>query len=166
MLIQRHARRSSRANPHRPVRGRSPPVRHQGITLIELLVVLALLAVLAAVVLPNFERLTASAARDTEREHILNQFAGLGVAAMLDGRDYVVLGTDRPDDVDAETEAALLGRTRYPLDVPDGWDVVVEEPILVRASGVCLGGSLILLHDELDPVHVQLVAPFCRVDAS
>lgn len=132
--------------------------------MIELLVVLALVAALAAVVLPNFERMTASATRDTEREHILNQFAGIGVAAMLDGRDYVVLGTDPLDDDDAE--APLLGRTRYPLDVPDGWHVDVEEPILVRASGVCLGGSLTLLHDELDPVHVQLVAPFCRVDAS
>ena len=58
------------------------------------------------------------------------------------------------------------GRTRYPLDVPDGWELVVEEPILVRASGVCLGGSLTLLHEELDPVHVELLPPFCRVDAS
>ena len=163
MLLLRHAQRTNRANSHCPGRGRSSRVRRQGITLIELLVVLALLAVLAAVVLPNFERMTASATRDTEREHILNQFAGLGVAAMLGGRDYVVLGTDPLDD---DAEAALLGRTRYPLDVPGGWDVVVEEPILVRASGVCLGGNLILLHDELDPVHVQLVAPFCRVDAS
>ena len=132
--------------------------------MIELLVVLALLAVLAAVVLPNFERMTASAARETEREHILNQFAGIGMAAMLDGRDYVVLGTDQIDEDDAE--AVLLGRTPYPLDVPDGWDVVVEEPILVRNNGVCLGGRLTLLHDELDPVDVELVAPLCRVDAS
>ena len=163
MLLHRHARRSHRGNPRCPVALRVPPDR-QGITLIELLVVLALMAVLAAVVLPNFERMTASTARETQREHILNQFAGIGMAAMLDGRDYVVLGTDSLDDADAE--AALVGRTRYPLDVPDGWDVVVEEPILVRANGVCLGGSLTLLHEELDPVHVELVAPFCRVDAS
>ena len=163
MLIHRHARRSNRGNPRCAV-PHGAGLDRQGITLVELLVVLALLAVLAAVVLPNFERMTASAARDTEREHILNQFAGIGVAAMLDGRDYVVLGTDRLDKADAE--AALAGRTRYPLDVPDGWDVVVEEPILVRANGVCLGGSLTLLHGELDPVHVELVAPLCRVDAS
>ena len=162
MLLHRHGRRSDRGNPRCPVALRVPPDLRQGITLIELLVVLALMAALAAVVLPNFERMTASAVRETQREHILNQFAGIGMASMLDGRDYVVVGTDALDDDDA----ALVGRTRYPLDVPDGWELVVEEPILVRVSGVCLGGSLTLLHEELDPVHVELVPPFCRVDAS
>ncbi len=134
-----------------------------GITLVELLVVLALLGVLAAVALPNLERLTASVARDSQREHLLNQFAELGAAAMLDGFDYVVAGTDAPDDDVAD---ALVGRTRYLLDVPDGWEVLIDEPILARANGVCLGGSVILLHEQLEPLRVELTAPFCRVDAS
>ena len=137
--------------------------RAAGITLIELLVVLALLAVLAAVALPNLERLTASVTRDTEREHILNQFAELGATAMLDGLDYVVVGTDTPDD---DATEALVGRTRYPLVVPDGWEVLLDEPILARANGVCLGGAVTLLHEELAPLYVELTAPFCRVDAS
>ena len=124
--------------------------------------VLALLAVLAALALPNLERLTASVTRDTEREHILNQFAELGAAAMLDGLDYVVVGTDAPD---AAASEALVGRTRYPLDVPAGWEVVVDAPILARANGVCLGGSATLFHDDLQPHRVDLTAPFCRVDA-
>ena len=140
---------------------RRPPRRVEAITLVELLVVLALLAAIAAVVLPNFERLTASAERDTQRGRILDQFAGLGATAMLDGRDYVVLGTDVADGVAHE---ALAGRTRYPLDVPDDWEVRLEEPILARASGVCLGGRLTLLHDDLEPVRIELAAPFCRVD--
>lgn len=140
------------------------PAHAAGITLVEILVVLVLLVAVTALVLPNFERLTESATRTTQREHILNQFAGLGAAAMLDGRDYVVVGTDVAADVDDHD--ALIGRTRYPLDVPDDWEIRVEEPILVRASGVCLGGRLTLLHEDLEPIHIELKAPFCRVDAS
>ena len=140
----------------------SRPRRHDGITLIELLVVLGLLVVITSIVLPNFERLTASATRDTQREHILNQFAGLGVQAMLNGRDFVVLGTEPIEEADA----VLAGRVRYPLDVPTGWEVLLDEPILVRASGVCLGGHVTLLHQELDPIYIELKAPYCRVDAT
>ncbi|MCY4119577.1 MAG: prepilin-type N-terminal cleavage/methylation domain-containing protein, partial [Acidobacteria bacterium] len=136
----------------------------RGVTLVELLVVVTLLAVLAAVALPNLERLTASMTRDTQLEHIKNQIATLGATAMLDGRDYIVLGTD--PEAATDLAAHLVGRTPYPLDVPDGWVVVIEEPILVRASGVCLGGRVTLTHEELEPVHVDLEAPFCRVDAS
>ena len=113
--------------------------------------------------LPNLERLTASVTRDTQREHILNQFAELGATAMLDGLDYVVVGTDAPDD---EATDAIVGRTRYPLDVPEGWEVLLDEPILARANGVCLGGVVTLLHEEAEPLYVELTAPFCRVDAS
>ena len=148
----------------RPPPTRRPPRRAAGITLVEILVVLVLLVAITAVVLPNFERLTESATRTTQREHILNQFAGLGAAAMLDGQDYVVVGTDIP--ADAEDHADLIGRKRYPLDVPDDWEVRVDEPILVRASGVCLGGRLTLLHEDLEPIHIELEAPYCRVDAS
>ena len=138
------------------------PDAQRGITLVELVVVLALLAVLAAVALPNLERLTASMTRDTQLEHIKNQIATLGATAMLDGRDYIVLGTDPESSEDLE--ARLMGRTRYPLDVPDGWAVVIEEPILIRASGVCLGGRVTLTHEQIEPVHVDLEAPFCRVE--
>lgn len=165
-MLNRHPilRHRAEAHGHPHPSPRSPrPSAQAGVTLTELLVVLALLGAIAAIALPNFERMTASVARDTEREHILNQLAELGPAAMLDGLDYVVLGSDTLDD-DALADA-LVGRTRYPLDVPDGWEVVVDEPILARANGVCLGGRATLMHEELiEPFYVELTAPFCRVD--
>ena len=165
-MLNRHPKPHHRPGPHGHPQPspRCPETPAQaGLTLTELLVVLALLGAIAAIALPNFERMTASVARDTEREHILNQFAELGPAAMLDGLDYVVLGTDTLED-DAVADA-LVGRTRYPLDVPDGWEVLVDEPILARANGVCLGGRATLRHEELiEPFYVELTAPFCRVD--
>ena len=157
----RFTRNSTRPSPT-GISANPSPVAQRGITLVELVVVLVLLGVLAAVALPNLERLTASMTRDTQLEHIKNQIATLGATAMLDGRDYIVLGTD--PQADEDLDAHLVGRTPYPLDVPAGWDVVIEEPILIRASGVCLGGRVILTHEEAEPVHVDLEAPFCRVD--
>ena len=135
-----------------------------GATLLELLVVLGLLLIIAALAVPNFERLTGSVTRNAERDRILDQFGGLPTQAMLQGRDFVVLGTEALDD-DAAARA-VVGRTVYDLDVPDGWQVRLDAPVLVRATGVCLGGTVTLLHDDIPPVQVELQAPYCRVEAS
>ena len=132
--------------------------------MLELLVVLAVLVLMAGIVVPDFERLTASATRNAERDLILDQFAGLAAEAMLKGRDFMVLGTVVAD-VDTRAKASA-GRTVYPLDVPEGWDVELEEPLLVRATGICLGGRVILRHDAIPPIEIDLAAPYCRVEAS
>ena len=140
-----------------------PSARAAGFSLLELLVVLALIGLLAAIALPNLPNLYASAMRATERERILDQFAVLGREAMLRGRDQVVLGTiGETAKLEAE-EVRALG-TRYALDIPAGWDVSLDRPLIVRATGVCLGAEATLVHNGATVRRLVLTAPLCRFD--
>lgn len=154
-------------------RGHRRPSR--GITLVELLVVLALLGVIGALVLPNLERFTAGVTRNSERDLILNEIAGLGTEAMLQGRGFVVLDTDALEELEAEADPDAEGQTGqhvhdptglpvHRLEIPDGWHLDLDAPLVVRATGACLGGRLALEHDDVPPVEVELVPPYCRVE--
>lgn len=137
--------------------------RRGGFTLLELLIVLALLGLATAVAFPNLERLYVAATRTSERDHVLDQVAALGREAMLRGRAYVVFGNARAPGAD---EAARYAEYEtYVVDVPDGWRLELDRPLVVRANGVCLGGALTLSHPEEEAVRVELAPPYCRVDA-
>ena len=143
---------------------------------------LALVGLVAAIAFPNLERMAAAFTRATERDHILDQFAGLGRRAFHQGRSYVVFGTGvtaeaasgaltgdgASGDGHAATPlaAALLreGYEIYPIEVPEGWEIRLDPPLLVRANGVCLGSVLTLRHGDTEEGEVELEAPWCRVD--
>ena len=131
-----------------------------GFTLVEVIVVLVILGLLAGLVLPNMPGLLESATRATEKDRILDQFAALGAEALRQGRDFAVLGTEPDFD-----PSAYADFEPYPFVVPEGWEVLVEEPILVRANGVCLGGRVTLRHADAPPTELDLVPPLCRVAA-
>ena len=137
--------------------------RRRGFTLLELLIVLALLGLATAVALPNLERLYAAATRTSERDRVLDQVAALGREAMLHGRAYVVFGNARAPG--ADEAARYAGYETYVVDVPEGWRLEFDRPLLVRANGVCLGAALTLSHPEEAAVRVELAPPYCRVDA-
>lgn len=136
-------------------------VSNSGFTLLELLVVLVLGGLLVALAFPNLQRLYASAARNTERDRILDQIAALGRESMARRRSYFVVDAERADN--GLGEAAGGGFSPYVVEVPEGWRLRVDEPVLARANGVCLGGAVTLLHADVPPRTVRLEAPLCRV---
>ncbi|MXY53057.1 MAG: prepilin-type N-terminal cleavage/methylation domain-containing protein [Gammaproteobacteria bacterium] len=136
-----------------------------GFTLVEVMVVLALLALLAGLAAPNLLRLYEGFERATERGRILDQVAGLGERAMLEGVGLVLLGSDPTDDGELPGRFSHYRKTRP--DVPEGWWVVVAPPLVVHANGVCLGAVVELGEGERQVAGgeiVELRAPHCRME--
>lgn len=169
---------------NRRVRIFRPEAPAAGVTLLELVVVLALLGLLAALALPNLQRLYEGFARTTERDRILEQFAGLGREAMLRGRTYLILGDSpqwaegqacparRASGLDADPLGMSCGSgladgyALHELDLPEGWEVRLNRPLVIRANGVCLGAQLRLIHRGKTVAQVPLIAPHCPIHAS
>ena len=99
----------------------------------------------------------------------------------------MVLGTRREDGADISDAAQVAlddvrddSRTRisgspagpashsdyehYVLDLPEGWEIRLDEPLVVHANGVCLGAALTLYDGEAEDLRVDLEPPYCRVD--
>lgn len=136
-----------------------------GFTLVEVMVVVALLALLAGLAAPNLLRLYEGFERATERGRILDQVAGLGERAMLEGAGLVLLGSDPTGDGDVPGRFSHYRKLRP--DVPEGWWVAVAPPLVVHANGVCLG-AVVELGEGERPVAggevVELRAPHCRME--
>ncbi|MDE3738023.1 prepilin-type N-terminal cleavage/methylation domain-containing protein [Pseudomonas resinovorans] len=120
--------------------------RVRGFTLLELLVVLAVVAAIAAVVLPGLANMQSAWSRRVALQDIQEQLQSLGLRVRNDGRELTI-------DADGASRAEML-------QVPTGWLIVAEPPVRYLANGVCLGGSLRIIHDGL-PRDVRLDPPFC-----
>lgn len=127
------------------------------------MVVLVLVSLIVALALPNLQQLYDSATRNTQRDRLLDQLAVLGQETALLGRNRAVLGTIGTVAALDDVAAAQLGEV-VALDVPDGWDIRVDKPLVIRANGVCLGAEVELLHRGEIVERLNLDAPFCVVE--
>jgi general secretion pathway protein G len=125
-----------------------------GFTLLEILVVLAILALVAAATLPALGRIYDRVAWRFYRVDVERQIAGLRLKAYLDARDLALVSQP------AEPGADAPPGERIALQLPAGWRVVVRQPIIYRADGICLGGRLDLIGGSVRATYV-LAAPRC-----
>ena len=141
----------------------------RGFTLLELMIVLLIMAVIAAIAAPSLGRLHASIQRQSERNYILDQFAGLGHMALRHGQSYVVAATGSPAlEAAASPEPPPLrlhetGAELYVIDLPEGWTIDLSQPLTVGANGVCLGAELTLRYDGRIEIRLELEPPYCRI---
>lgn len=125
------------------------PVR--GFTLIELLVVLFLVGLLTAVVFPSMERMARTAQMKTERDTILGRLGELGYEAYLSGKTVTL-------------SSSVSGvRAGYPIDIPEGWQLRVKQPIVFLFNGICGGGEVTLIAPDNVTERFDLVPPACKV---
>ena len=68
----------------------------------------------------------------------------------------------RPRNGPAGDGFGARGHERYPIDLPEGWAIRLEEPLVVYANGLCLGAGL-PFHQGAEDVRLVLEPPYCRV---
>lgn len=119
-----------------------------GFTLLELLVVLVLMGLLASVVLPRMSLLYEKTMASFELEDIRLALARIPLQTYLSNSSYEL------------KELPSLDKTLMPIQIPDGWRVTAEHPIIYQSNGICLGG---VVSAQYGNVQYQLVlnAPRC-----
>ncbi|MBQ74963.1 MAG: hypothetical protein CMQ20_08055 [Gammaproteobacteria bacterium] len=134
-----------------------------GFTLLELIVVLVMVSTISAIALPNLVNLYTSAATRLERDSILDQIGAMGEQALLNQKAYVLLSSQKDLETEVLDDPDLAQFHAYPLEIPAGWDIELDEPLITRANGVCLGGEIKLLQNRVEKLQIELAPPFCHV---
>ncbi|MBO6564940.1 MAG: prepilin-type N-terminal cleavage/methylation domain-containing protein [Pseudomonadales bacterium] len=117
-----------------------------GFSLIELTVVLVLLSLTTALVLPNLTSFYSSFQHRVEVDELRLRLSSLSYSAFSKEQTIEIV-----DSADAIAW----------LQPAEGWALEVLSPIVVRSSGVCLGGELLTKHEDFE-ISLVLEPPFCR----
>ena len=149
----------SRQRPHRCNKPRAA-----GFTLLELLVVLTIIGLMAAAVTPSlstrYGRLDFNLARESFEQRLNNlSYDAFGANADLIVKPTTQRGRDALAAM-GPTAADVMARETV-LQAPAGWEVLIDQPIIVRASGYCTGGALSVRVGSFVANYV-LRPPFCQ----
>lgn len=146
--------------------------RQGGFTLIELVVVLAIIAAISAIAYTYLMPLAARVRVAFDRDDFQRQLLELPQRVRLDGHGGVLtsqsgdrLAGGQTIEVEGTAKAgnALEEWQVLRLDVPNGWRLVVPQPIFYHFSGGCEGGVVaFVLPAAATSLRYVLTAPLCR----
>jgi prepilin-type N-terminal cleavage/methylation domain-containing protein len=126
--------------------------KQPGFTMIELLVVLVILGLTSALVLPKFPAIYERFKGKAEEDKFYQSLSVLSLRAYTQQAQLVL---DK-------------NSVRNLLDLPESWQITIDNPIIYKASGVCLGGKvglsvngvareILLRPPYCDPSHAALM---------
>jgi len=162
----------------------STPAR--GFTLLEILIVLVIVSMTSALVFPRLGTMAASYEFATQRDTLEQTLNGLSYAAFRDNSDIILFGTytqtgrdDRRQpkaEVGTTLKPGLQTRSLLPdarehlppvnpsfarVPLPEGWELVVQDPIYFKGSGYCSGGAVSVSVGSLRYAY-EMTPPLCR----
>lgn len=119
---------------------------------------IVLLGVIAAVAVPATKGMFDRWRVGLQRDGVEKQLADLGPKAFLEGRTIILATTV----ASAPGKPAAVPEANDPkLQLPAGWRMTADPPIVYRADGVCMGG-LVRLEADDQRFEYRLEGPRCR----
>ena len=127
------------------------PRAERGFTLIELLVALAVVGLILTVTLPRMSGWLDRFGFASKEQRVHDALAGLAEAARRAGRTMYL----RSSDQSAKSSDSPA------IELPSGWTLTVEPPIVFRYDGVCTGGTARVTFPDGELTY-RLDPPFCH----
>ncbi len=135
--------------------------RWAGFTLIEMLAAFVLLALMAAVALPNMQRWYEGTTGRVEHTQIAQQVQQLLIRAAVLGQEF---------ELTRQSTAMKLSDGLPALVLPVGWALVGDSSLLVRRTGLCTSAELVFEKmaavagtQRLDQAILDVTAESCEV---
>ena len=127
------------------------PRAEGGFTLIELVVALAVVGLILTVTLPRMSGWLDRFGFVSKEQRVHDSLAGLAERARRAGRTVYLRSSGK--SAKAADSAAI--------ELPSGWTLTVEPPIIFRYDGVCTGGTARVTFPEGELTY-RLDPPFCH----